>query len=265
MAKIGADYRQRAWDLLEVAEDPSTGRVQWDWVDVLLLVTVTVSVLSVIAESVAGIRLRYGPVLAVIDYAIIAIFTVEYAARLWACGADPRYRHLKGRIRYVTTFYSVVDLTAILPAYAALLLPVHLLDLRFVRVLRLMRFARVLKLGRYSESLDRVKHVFAAKRADLGVALFGVLIVLVLASSLMYYVENSAQPEVFASIPDSMWWGVTTLTTVGYGDMQPVTPIGKLLGGAIQLLGIAVFALPAGILASGYQEECARHQQTERV
>lgn len=255
------DLRGRVWRLLEVTDSEETGRTEWDWVDVLLLVAVVVSITSVVLESVPEIRANYGTALVVVDITTVLIFTVEYLARLWACTVDARF---PSRWRYVRSFYSLIDLAAILPFYAALLLPVRLFDLRFLRALRLMRFARVLKLGRYSESLDRLGVVFRSKRADLGVALFGVLVVLLLSSSLMYYVENEAQPESFSSIPHSMWWGITTLTTVGYGDMGPITALGKLLGGIIQLLGIAVFALPAGILASGYQEESERRQARER-
>lgn len=254
------DLRTRVWRLLEVSTDEESGRTEWDWVDVLLLVAVVVSITSVVLESVPSIKVEFGAVLQVIDVTTVLIFSVEYLARLWACTADGRFL---SRWRYITSFYSVIDLAAILPFYAMLVLPMRVVDLRFLRALRLMRFARVLKLGRYSESLDRLGVVFRSKRADLGVALFGVLVVLLLSSSLMYYVENEAQPESFTSIPHSMWWGITTLTTVGYGDMGPVTPSGKLLGGVIQILGIAVFALPAGIIASGYQEESERRHARE--
>jgi voltage-gated potassium channel len=128
-----------------------------------------------------------------------------------------------------------------------------------------MRFVRVLKIGRYSQALDRLKRVYSARRADLGVVVGGVVVLLVLVSSLMYHVENSAQPDKFSSIPAAMWWGISTLTTVGYGDMAPITPLGKLLGGVVQLLGIALFALPAAILAAGYEEEIQRRRAESGV
>ena len=259
------NLRLRVWELLEVTEDPDGG-VNWDWVDVFLLVLIVLNVIAVIIETVRGIRVHYGPALYAFDVFSVAVFTVEYVARIWACTADPRYSHpVTGRIRYATSFFGVIDALAILPFYAMLLLPVTVIDLRVLRVLRLMRFARVLKVGRYSESFDRMKRVIAARRGDLGVALIGVIVILILASSAMYYVESAAQPAVFTSIPAAMWWGISALTTVGYGDIAPVTPLGKTLGGVIQLLGIAIFALPAGIIAAGYDEESRRRRSEAGV
>lgn len=261
MGDSASGLKARVWDLLEVTEHPETGAVKWDWVDVSLLVLILMSVVVVVLETVESLYVPYETFFIAFDVFTVAVFTVEYVVRIWACTADPRYREpLRGRVRYATSFYGVIDVLAVLPFYATLLLPVALLDLRFLRVLRLMRFARVLKIGRYSEALDRLMEVFRAKKADLGVAFIGVLVVLVLASSVMYHVENAAQPEAFSSIPAAMWWGISALTTVGYGDMQPITPLGKVLGGCIQLLGIAFFALPAGILAAGYEEEARRRR-----
>ena len=258
--------RERVWDLLEMTEHPETGAAKWDWVDVFLLILILMSVVVVVLETVQPLYDEYAALFIAFDVFTVAVFSVEYVARIWACTADPRYKEpFQGRLRYVTSFYGVIDALAVLPFYATLLLPVTLLDLRFLRVLRLMRFARVLKIGRYSEALDRLKDVFRAKKADLGVAFIGVIVVLVLASSVMYHVENAAQPEAFSSIPAAMWWGISALTTVGYGDIQPITPLGKVLGGCIQLLGIAFFALPAGILAAGYEEEARRRRSGKGV
>lgn len=264
MAQSG--FRQRVWELLEVTEDADSGETQWDWVDVFLLVLIVLNVLAVILETVRSLQLRYGSAFWAFEVFSVAVFTIEYAARIWACTADPRYREpVAGRVRYVTSFMGVVDILAIAPFYVTLALPASTLDLRVLRVLRLMRFARVLKVGRYSESFDRLKRVMAARRGDLGVALVGVAVILILASSAMYYVESAAQPEVFTSIPAAMWWGISALTTVGYGDIAPITPLGKFLGGIIQLLGIAVFALPAGIIAAGYEEESRRRRSEPGV
>jgi voltage-gated potassium channel len=261
-----SELRLRIWDLLEVTEHPDTGKVKWDWVHVFLFVLILASVVVVILETVQSIYAPNEALFRAFDVFTVGVFTVEYVARLWACTADPKYAHpVTGRLRYAFSFYGVVDVLAVAPFYVDLLLPVALLDMRFLRVLRLMRFARVLKIGRYSEALDRLKDVFRAKKADLGVAFMGVAVVLVLASSLMYHVENAAQPEQFSSIPAAMWWGISALTTVGYGDIQPITPLGKVLGGSIQLLGIALFALPAGILAAGYEEEARRRRAGKNV
>jgi voltage-gated potassium channel len=128
-------------------------------------------------------------------------------------------------------------------------------DLRFLRVLRLFRLARVLKLGRYSEALRTLSRVLRSRKEELAVTASAVVMVLVISSSLMYYVEHGAQPKAFPNIPAAMWWGVVTLTTVGYGDIYPVTVLGKIAGAIIALSGIGLFALPAGILAGGFAQE----------
>jgi len=256
----GSGLRQRVWELLDVSEDPQSGVADWDWVDVILLVLILLNVLAVILETVQSLQLRFGKAFWAFEVISVGVFSVEYAARIWACTADPRYRQpIIGRLRYVSSFGGVVDLLAILPFYVSLAVPAAALDLRILRVLRLLRFARVLKLARYSDSIVRMKRVIGARRGDLGVSLAAVGVVLILASSAIYYVEVDTQPDVFTSIPAAMWWGISALTTVGYGDIAPITPLGKFLGGIIQLLGIAIFALPAGIIAAGYEEESRRN------
>jgi len=126
--------------------------------------------------------------------------------------------------------------------------------LRFIRAIRLLRLFRIFKIGRYSKSLNVLKDVIRNKKEELVLIIFVVLIMLVIFSSLMYFVERDVQPEAFASIPHAMWWAIITLTTVGYGDVYPITVLGKILGAMIAFLGIGMFALPAGILGSGLIE-----------
>ncbi len=256
--------RGRVWEVLQVGEDPETGRIDLDLVDTLLLVLILLNVLAAILETVRSLAVAYGPVFWAFEFFSVAAFTVEYVVRLWACVEDPRYGSpIAGRIRYAVSFYGIVDLLAVLPFYAVLTSPAVFAELQFAPMLKLMRFTRVLKIGRYSEALERLRSVWRTTKADLGVALVGVLMALVLASSVMYYVEYRAQPKVFSSIPAAMWWGISAFTTVGYGDMHPITPLGKFLGGVIQLAGIGLFALPAGILAAGYEEEKLRRRTGE--
>jgi len=145
----------------------------------------------------------------------------------------------------------LIDLLAILPFYLPMIIP---LDLRFIRAIRLLRLFRIFKIGRYSKSLNVLKDVIRNKKEELVLIIFVVLIMLVIFSSLMYFVERDVQPEAFASIPHAMWWAIITLTTVGYGDVYPITVLGKILGAMIAFLGIGMFALPAGILGSGLIE-----------
>ena len=144
---------------------------------------------------------------------------------------------------------AVVDLLAIAPA----LLPMITgLDLRSIRALRLVRIFRVLKLGRYSRAVNSLGRALHEKLPEITVAGFALLVVLVLASTVLYYAEVEAQPEAFSSIPAAAWWGVATLTTVGYGDIAPITPMGKLCASIFAILGIGLFALPAGFLGSAF-------------
>jgi voltage-gated potassium channel len=150
---------------------------------------------------------------------------------------------------------ALVDLFAILPFYLPML--VHV-DFRVIRILRFVRLFRLLKMSRYMRSLHMFGTVVQEKKEELMIAICMVLVILLFAASGMYVIENAAQPEAFSSIPAAMWWGIATLTTVGYGDIYPITPLGKVLGSIIALLGVGLFALPAGILASGFNDVIPR-------
>ena len=150
---------------------------------------------------------------------------------------------------------AIIDLLAILPFYIPFLIPV---DLRFLRALRLFRLLRLLKIGRYSNAIQLIGSILKRKKPELTITFVIIFVLLIITSSLMYYIEHDAQPETFSSIPATLWWSVCTLTSVGYGDVVPESPLGKICGGIIALLGIGIFALPAGILASGFEEEQLR-------
>jgi voltage-gated potassium channel len=157
---------------------------------------------------------------------------------------------------------AIVDLLAILPAFLPLIFP---LDLRIIRFLRLFRLFRLFKMSRYVDSLNSLDDVVRSKKEELTVTVVMIAMLLLFSSSLMYVVETEAQPDKFPDIPSAMWWGVATLTTVGYGDVFPVTPLGKVLGGFIAFLGIGMFALPTGILASGFAEEIRKRHEKDKA
>ena len=220
-------------------------------VDVFLVVLITAAVLAVILETVASLAQEYAEAFWYFEIFSVIIFTVEYLARLWTCidRTDEPYSHpITGRLRYIFSPMALIDLVAILPFYLAFFVT---LDLRFVRVFRLLR---LLKLTRYSAALTLVGSVFYTERRPLGAAGIVMAVLLVFASSFVYLAERSAQPEAFGSIPAAMWWGMATLTTVGYGDVTPITPLGKFLGAIVTILGVGMFAMPAGILASGFAQ-----------
>ncbi len=198
-----------------------------------------------------------------IEWVSLSVFVVEYLARVWSCVESPRYRHwLYGRLRFALTPYAMIDLIAILPG----LMPFIGADLRSLRLARILRILRLAKLGRYSRSIHIFGVVFKKSRQDLAVVIIGLILLLCIASSLMYFAENEAQPDKFSSIPATMWWAVATLTTVGYGDIYPVTVVGKLLSGVLAILGIGFVALPTGILSAAYLDELrAQRERSARV
>jgi voltage-gated potassium channel len=227
-----------------------------------LLNLILLNLVAVILETVPDLASRYGVAFDVFEAVSVAIFSVEYLLRLWSCTSNPKYRHpILGRIRFALTPLALVDLIAIAPAYV----PGDVfLDLRYVRVVRLVRLLRVLKMARYSQTLRTFSNVVGARAWDLGLIGFFLVVLLIVASITMYFAEHDAQPEVFSSVPAAMWWAVVTLTTVGYGDIYPVTPLGKLFGSIIALLGIGFFALPAGLLAAGFAEEIHREREGKK-
>jgi voltage-gated potassium channel len=198
-----------------------------------------------------------------IETVSLIVFSVEYLLRLWSCASDDRYSTpVLGRLRFATTPLLLIDLFAIGPS----LLPAVGLNFLFLRALRVNRLFRAAKLGRYSTALQTFGRVIAAKRYELSTAVAIIFLALFLGSSFEYFAERSAQPDKFSSIPASLWWRVNTMTTVGYGDVIPKTPLGKMLGSLAALFGIAIFALPAGILAAGFLEEFqTRHSRRSIV
>ncbi len=255
-----AKAKRRLFEIMEMA---SPGDVPSRVFDVSISALIFLNVVSVILETVKSLSVKYNEYFWEFEVFSVVIFTIEYILRLWSCNSSRRYKGvIVGRIRFALTPLAIVDLLAILPFYLPMLIPI---DLRFLRALRFFRLFRIFKVGRYSRAFRTFGNVFKEKKEELFVAIFTVLILLVIASSLMYFVENEAQPNVFSSIPSAMWWGVATLTTVGYGDVYPVTPMGKFLGAIIALLGIGIFALPAGILASGFSEEISKRENREKI
>ncbi len=217
-----------------------------------IFVLIVLNVLAVILETVESLFVQYETFFRIFEVFSVIVFSVEYVYRLWTCIEEKRFKNpFLGRIRYSFTFLAIIDLLAILPFYFPMIFPV---DLRFIRALRLFRLIRLLKIGRYSKSLITLQHVIKSKKEELLITVFAGGVLLILTSSLMYYIEHTVQPEAFSSIPASLWWGVITLTTVGYGDVYPVTSIGRILAAFMAFIGIGLFALPAGIVASGFTE-----------
>ena len=247
--------RNRVWSLLEPAGDTDTfSRV----VDVFLVTLIFFNILMVILETVEDLYVVYRNFFRYFELFSVSIFIVEYIGRLWSCveNKNKNQSNVNARIKYFFSFSAIVDLIAILPSLLAFLFPT--VDLRFVRALRIFR---LLKFSRYSNSINTLLVVLWDQRKSFGAAFFILFIVLIISSSGMYLVEKDVQPEKFGSIPKSMWWSIVTLTTVGYGDVFPITSLGKIFGSVIIILGIGTVALPAGILASAFTEHTKRNQK----
>lgn len=252
---VYADLKQRTYLLLDPYQGGRTGRV----IDLAIIALILLSVVAVILQTVDPIAEAYAPIFTRFEQFAVAVFTIEYLGRIWSITTSKKYRDpVTGRFRYALTPYLIIDLLAILPFYIG-----GIVDLRFIRILRLFRVFRLLKTARYSNSIQTIGAVIRSKRADLVVSVVATLILLVLTTSLTYFAERSAQPDAFSSIPDTFWWGIVTLSTVGYGDVVPVTPLGQFLAAISALLGVGLFALPASILASGFIDEATDDDTTE--
>lgn len=207
-------------------------------------------------ESVNDIYQSYRLFFDMFEHLSIAIFSFEYLLRMWSIAEkEPFESAWKNRLKWIKSGGAIIDLLAILPAYINFFVPI---DLRFLRILRLLR---LLKLTRYFVSLQILLRVIEREKGSFQAVVFILSIMIVMAAACVYVVESKAQPDVFTSIPASMWWAVVTLTTVGYGDVTPITPLGRFLGAIITVLGVGLAALPAGILANGLANELEQRKQ----
>jgi len=247
-----ANVRRRIYEILERG---SAGDRTSLLADRGLVALIVVNLATVVLESVPWLAERYGIWFSLIEYASLVVFTVEYALRVWTAVEHAPHRHLRAhraRLRYILSAAGIVDLLAVLPFWFAFLLPG---DLRVVLVLRMIRF---LKITRYSPAMRSLLDVLYRERR----ALFGCVVILfgttLMAAAVMHLVEGQAQPDKLGTIPDAMWWAIVTLGTIGYGDVVPITPLGKVIAAVTVFLGLVMVALPVGIIANAFAEEIHR-------
>jgi voltage-gated potassium channel len=227
------------------------------FVNAFIIALIVVNAIAFAAETVPDVAAKYGAGLDHFNNISVAIFTVEYILRVWSAVDIPmlsRLPHWRARLRFMLRPIMIIDLLAVLPHYLQWLIPIDL------RILRVFRVFRLLKIARYSPALQTLGRVLEDEYRTLIGALVVMLIVLLFTSTAMYFLERGAQPDKFGSIPAAAWWSLSTLTTVGYGDVVPVTPLGKVVGGLVMVLGLCMFALPVAIIASGFSQESSRHQ-----
>ncbi len=206
------------------------------WFDILLILSIILSVIAVMLDSVGSIRVQWGRTLYVLEWAFTLFFTVEYLLRLISIGR-PR--------KYATSFWGIIDLLAIIPTYISLVIP-HSKFLLVIRIIRMLRIFRVLKLLRYMGEAQQLRAAIQASRHKIVVFLFAVLALVIIIGSIMYIVEG--EKNGFTSIPRSIYWSIVTLTTVGYGDISPKTDLGQMLAALVMMLGYCILAVPTGIV-----------------
>lgn len=240
--------RKKAAAILE--QSPKYER-QGRLLNLLLIIFISLNILAIILESDSDIYQRFQQQFWYFEIVSVLIFTIEYLIRVWSSidltECDDQSPVL-GRIKYMLSPIALIDLVAILPFYLSLYMTI---DLRFLRVLRMLR---LFKLTRYSPAMSALLDVIQKESEALIAAIVVLLMMLIISASGIYLLENDVQPQAFGSIPDAMWWSIITLTTVGYGDVVPITPLGKVFGGLVGLIGVGMVALPAAIMASGFAE-----------
>lgn len=221
--------------------------------DYAIMMLIMLNVIAIILESISGLEIAIGGFLRVFEIVSVVIFSLEYLMRIYVSDlTHPSSTRMKSVFKFMFSLYGLVDLLAIIPFYLPFLIKI---DLRFLRILRLMRFIRLIKINRYNNSFNLIWTVIKDKKSELAVTGYVTLLILLISSFLMYYIEGDVQPNKFPNIVACFWWAVSTLTTVGYGDVYPITVFGKIISGIIAILGIGIVALPTGIVSAGFMEK----------
>lgn len=249
--------KRRLHRYLEIT-DPSDTRIKV--FNGALFALICLNAFAVIVESLNPTDKFTQQLLADFEYFSMLAFSFEYIARVWTCTINPRLSHpLYGRIKYIFRPLSIADFLAVLPFWLAM----AGIDLRFLRVTRFFRFLKFARFTKYSRALKLITNAVLLRKEELLVSLFLMLVMLILTSTLMFYAEADAQPDVFTSIPSTLWWGVVTFTTIGYGDVFPITTAGKIMGSIFGIVGISLFALPTAILTASLLDQMQKQEQSK--
>lgn len=217
-----------------------------NYLDKFIYTLILLSIAAIIAESFEAFNLRFGKYLSAFEIFTYVIFSGEYIYRIIISSKEKSWKS------YVFSFFGIIDLLAIIPFFLPFLISI---DARSLRVLRLVRLVNIIKIGRHNKAINSLIAVVKSVRVEVGVTMFTSIVAVVFAGILMYYAENEAQPDVFSNMGQSIWWAVATLTTIGYGDIYPVTAIGKLIASSLAFVGIGLVAIPAGLISAAYVEE----------
>ena len=244
--------RRRIWEILETND--SNDKISF-FTDLFLISLIVLNIIAVLLETVDSIYSKFSLEFLIFERFSTAVFLIEYILRIWVCiEAKLSKSNFISRIKYASTWPAIIDLLAVLSGLLPMLFEVDL------RILRALRMLRLLKFSRYFKVMNLLLGVLKEEKQSFLAAMFLLTIAMLIASTGIYIFEKDAQPDKFGSIPESMWWAVATLTTVGYGDVTPVTAMGKVFGAAITIIGIGTVALPSGILASGFSDQLKRRK-----
>ncbi len=248
-ANEGRTFRQRVHALVFPSDYGGTLHTMFD---TFIVIWVIVSVLAVILESVHSIHYLLSLEFLILDAIAVSVFTIAYCLRLYCCVEEPGYKKaVSGRLKLAKSTSAIIDLLAIAPFFLEVFLH-HLFDLRFMRVFRLLR---LLKLTRYTGATTSLSKVIVREWPVMAASAFIMLLLVVMTASLGYLFEHEAQPEKFENIPQSIYWAVITLASVGYGDISPITPAGRAMTIVLAFIGIGIFAIPAALLSSAFSDQ----------
>ena len=249
--------RKRLWQILEKGNEKDKASV---YTDIFLITLIILNIVAVVLETVDSIYYVYKLYFIIFERVSTFIFLIEYIMRVWVSieqnSSKKKLSKVVVRLKYMTTWPAIIDLLAVL---SGLLPMIFEIDLRILRALRMLR---LLKFSRYFKVMNLLLGVLKEERQSFLAAMFLLTIAMLIASTGIYIFEKDAQPDKFGSIPEAMWWAVATLTTVGYGDVTPITAMGKIFGALITIIGIGTVALPSGILASGFSDQLKRRKNT---
>lgn len=252
--------KKRIFEIIEKAEK---GDKASRYFDSLILILIFLNSFFIVLESFNNLYEKWYFYFKTFEVFSVIIFSIEYLLRIWT--SDLLYEGKRGKIKSITKYIlspmAVIDLLSILPFYLPMLIPI---DLRFLRLFRVFRLLRILKINRYTKALSLILCVVREKKEELAATIFMMGFMILISSTIMYYFESEAQPEAFPNIVASFWWAIATLTTVGYGDVYPVTVVGKFSASIIALMGIGIVALPTGIISSGFIEAVSKKNEEEK-
>ena len=239
-------------------EEPDNSRISFI-INGIIYILIFISIINLMLSSVDDIQKNYGYILDMIRNIIMPIFVIEYIVRLYASGSLEKYKGFGGKLKYALTPYAIIDLVSILPY----ILLNSGFNSSFIRSLRLLRIFRLFRVKKYANFAQIMKNIISNIKEELFVLLFYTFILLIILSFAVFEVEHDAQPKVFSNIFQTMWWAVATLTTVGYGDMFPITAWGKVITSTISIIGIAFVAIPGGMFASEFMSKINDKKEKE--